>query len=209
MVMPIVDLNDTESQSPSVIPDGVYQLEIKLRPGSAGPDGLLKVARNLRSLMLVLECIVIAEVRKSAVINSDHAKRRVWDYITVDYDESDDPDLPPIEADKLDNYKTSVRMGRARLRAILDSAYALMPNDTSDAARQKRMLDSYTALSGLRFFAEVTTRKGNGGYGPRNVIDYIITPDLPDYPKAAGTAVMPVASPKRTVADDLDDEIPF
>jgi len=140
--MPIVDLNDTESQSPSVIPDGVYQLEIKLRPGSAGPDGLLKVARNLRSLMLVLECIVIAEVRKSAVINSDHAKRRVWDYITVDYDESDDPDLPPIEADKLDNYKTSVRMGRARLRAILDSAYALMPNDTSDAARQKRMLDS-------------------------------------------------------------------
>ena len=42
------------------------------------------------------------------------------------------------------------------------------------------------------------------GYGPRNVIDFIITPDLPDYPKpSANTAV----ALKRTAAEDLNDEI--
>jgi hypothetical protein len=208
--MPI-DLNDTEThRDRNLIPDGIYQLEIKLKPGSAGPDGLLRRAKkNMRSMMLELQCTVVAEVQRNTIVKSEHAKRRVWDYITVDFDETDDIALPPIEADKVDNYKNSVRLGRMKLRAILDSAYALMPNDNGETARAKRRLDSYTDLDQLRFFAQITTSKGNGGYGPRNTLHYIITPDLSDYPKASGTAMTPAFPPKRTVGDDLEDSIPF
>jgi len=191
-----VDLNDAETQRDrSLIPPGVYCLEITVKRGGAGEDGWLKLAKNLRSLMLSLEC---------KVVGGDYAGKKVFDLITLEFDETDSIHLSPIDPGKLDNYRTSVRMGRSRLRAIVDSAHALDPKDNSFVAKEKRKLMSYGDLMGLQFYAQVEEQPAREGYGPRNVIDFIITPDLPDYPKpSANTAV----ALKRTAAEDLNDEI--
>jgi len=196
--MPI-DLNNIPQEDRDLVPPGVYRLEATVVPGDAGENGILTLAKNGRSLMLRLLC---------KVVGGDYAGYGIWDRITVGFDERDDPDLPPI--DKLNNYRTSVRLGLKKLLAIVNSTYALLPNDDSDAAREKRELSSYGEVHGLKFWAQVDERPGRGGYGPSNVIDYIITPDLPDYPKQSAPAIAKaVAPPKRPLANDLDDTVPF
>lgn len=199
VLMP-VDLNDALD---TLLPPGVYCLEITLVPGKAGEDGYLRLAKNLRSLMLELICKVFGDE------HGEYAGYKIWDYITVELIE-DDSSLPALDNDKLNKLRTSVRMGRSKLRAILDSAYALQPNDDSDAAKAKRRLNSYGELHGLRFYAQVEQRPARDGFAARNFVDFVVTPDLPDYP-GRSTAVVtgPAAPPKRTAAQDLDDEIPF
>jgi len=193
-----VDLNDAETQRDrSLIPPGVYRLEITVKRGGAGEDGWLKLAKNLRSLMLNLEC---------KVLGGEYAGKKVFDLITVEFDETDSIHLSPIEPGKLDNYRTSVRMGRSRLRAIIDSAHALDPNDDSFVAKERRKLTSYGDLHGLSFYAQVEEKPARDGYGPRNVIDFVITPDLPDYPKASANTAVAL---KPTTDKDLNDEIPY
>src|SRR5262249_51294068 len=131
--MMLIDLRDTEAQRPEPIPKGVYCLEIEVKGGSAGREDCLRVAKNQRSLLLVLEC---------TVIGGTYNGRKVWDYITVDLDESDRDDVPPIPSDKLEGLRTSVRMGRNRGRAVVDSANGLHPSDHSAATDAKRLLES-------------------------------------------------------------------
>jgi hypothetical protein len=194
--MPI-DLNDAKPDE--LLSSGVYYLEITVVPGRDGEGGYLRRAKNMRSLMLEL-------IYK--VVGGERAGFKIWDYITVDLDETDDPvNLPPIVPDKLSNFRTSVRMGRVKVRAIVDSAYGLLPNDDSDDARAKRKLNSYGELHGLKFYGQVEQRPGRNGYGPRNYVDFVITPDLPDYPQQSTQPTNAVVSLKR--AAPFDDEIPF
>jgi hypothetical protein len=197
-----IDLRDTDTQRDrSPIPDGVYCLKIAVKGGSADRNDCLRWAKNGRSLLLHLEC---------TVVGGDHGGRKLWDYITCDFDESDKDDAPPLEVSKLNDFRASVRMGRARLRAILDSAYSLQPNDHSEAADAKRQLESYEELDGLIFCAQVETRPPQGKYAARNNIEFIITPDLPDYRKPpADPAGKTIVQLKRTRAQELDDEIPY
>ena len=187
-----IDLN-TVKPVRDLIPPGVYRLEITVKRGGAGDGGWLRLAKNQRSLMLELEC---------KVVGGDYAGKKVWDYITVEFDETDALHLPPIDPSKLENYRTSARMGLVKLRAIIDSAFALDPNDDSFVAKEKRKLASYGDLHGLEFYAQVEERPGRDSYGPSNTIDFVITPDLPDYPHAD------VAQFKRTLEQEMNDAIP-
>jgi hypothetical protein len=198
--MPVFDPRKTESQQDrSLIPDDVYQFQLEILPGNAGPDGILKVAKNMRQLMLATV---------STIVSGEHAKRKVWDYITVDLDESNDPNLPPLTPDKLSGLRASVRIGRNKLRAIIDSALGLVPNDHDEATEAKRdaALESWHQLNGLVYWAETKTKPGENGYGPRTVIDFIVTPDSPNYPQQPTTAVDPF---QRTAAEDMDKEFPY
>jgi hypothetical protein len=199
--MPIINLNDAEPQRDRTLaPSGIYALKIKVKPSG---NGWLRTARNQRSRMLQMEY---------TIVGGDYAGKTIFDWITVGFDETDDSDLPVIEPGKLDDFRTSVRMGLSKLRAIVDSAYGLDPNDVSDTAKKRRTLEDYGALSGLKFLAQVEQRPASGDFGPRNYVDFIITPDLPDWKtdhlttSATGVAVAPKKKP--TLADDLDDEIP-
>jgi hypothetical protein len=196
MSMPI-DLNNIPAEDRSLASPGVYQLQINVVRGEAGEDGTLTLAKNGRSLMLRL---------LYTIEGGHYAGHKIWDYITVAFNEKDDPNLPPVEADKLNNYRTSVRLGLIKLLAIVDSAHGLLPNDHSAAAQAKRKLDSYDEIDGLKFWAQLEERPGRGGYGPSNIIDYVITADLPEYPKQPAITVLP---PKRRLADEMDDSIPF
>ena len=195
-----INLTDTEPQSDrSPIPPGVYRLRARLMAGTAGTDHLLKVAKNGVQLMLALEC---------TVVEGEHHDRKVWDYITCELDEQGV--ITPLPQDKLKNFQTSVRLGRNRLRAIIDSAYKLDPNDKGEEAQAiRRRFDSYDTFDGIEFWAQVEERPARNGYRAGNNIDFIITPDLPDYPQEAGAPLAVVPSKPVTRPDDMDDSILF
>jgi hypothetical protein len=203
--MPI-DLNDVQVDRELIEP-GIYRLEIAVKEGHGGKDGWLKLAKNQRSLMLELECKVTAAVtKKGELAPSEHNGKLVRDWITLEFDETDAMHLPAITAAELERFRTSVRLGRKKLRAIVDSAYGLDPKDESDEAKEKRKLKSYDELNGLTFYAQIEERAGQGKYGPSNTIDFVITSDLPDYPKQGDTAVAwPLG---RSIEEELDDMIP-
>jgi hypothetical protein len=203
--MPI-DLNEVEPDRELIEP-GIYGLRIAIKEGHGGKDGWLKLAKNQRSLMLQLECKVIAAVtKKGELTESEHNGKVVRDWITLEFDETDALHLPAITTAELERFRTSVRLGRKRLRAVIDSAYGLDPKDDSDEAQEKRRLKSYDELNGLTFYAQIEERAGQGKYGPSNTIDFVITPDLPDYPKQESTVV--AWPPKRSIEEELDDIIP-
>jgi len=178
-----IDLNEVQPDRELIEP-GIYRLEIAVKEGHAGADGWLKLAKNQRSLMLELVCKVISAVTKDGRhAISEHAGKTVRDWITLELDESDALHLPPITAAELERFRTSVRLGRKKLRAIVDSANGLDPKDDSFVAKEKRKLANYDELNGLAFYAQVEERAGQGKYGPSNTIDFVITPDLPDYPR--------------------------
>src|SRR5262249_37690469 len=203
-----IDLNDAETQgNRELIEPGVYGLEIHVKEGHAGKDGWLKLAKNQRSLMLQLECKVVSAVTtKGKVVSSQYAGKVVKDWITLEFDETDAMHLPALTAADLERYRTSVRMGRSKLRAIVDSAHGLDPKDDSFVAKEKRKLARYEDLNGLVFYAQIEERAGQGKYGPSNTIDFVITPDLPDYPQRNEDAAM--VPSKRSIGDELDDMIP-
>jgi hypothetical protein len=203
--MPI-DLNEVEPDRELIEP-GVYGLRIAVKEGHGGKDGWLKLAKNQRSLMLQLECKVIAAVtKKGELTESEHNGKVVRDWITLEFDESDALHLPTITSDELERFRTSVRLGRKKLRAIVDSAYGLDPKDDSDEAQEKRRLKSYDGLNGVVFYAQIEERAGQGMYGPSNTIDFVITPDLPDYPKQEGAVV--AWPPKRSIEEEMNDGLP-
>src|SRR6516165_5066655 len=146
--MPI-DLNEVQPDRELIEP-GIYGLKIAVKEGHGGKDGWLKLAKNQRSLMLELECKVTAAVTKNGeLVSSEHNGKVVRDWITLEFDETDAIHLPAITSDDLERFRTSVRLGRKKLRAIVDSAYGLNPKDESDEAQEKRRLKSYDELNGL------------------------------------------------------------
>src|SRR5262245_25274783 len=49
-IMPVFDHRNVEDRG--TIPQGLYQFRLEILPGGAGEDGMLKLAKNLHSLML-------------------------------------------------------------------------------------------------------------------------------------------------------------
>src|SRR5262249_4671896 len=140
------------------------------------------------------------------VVGGEHSGRKVRDLITVGFDdsESNDPDIMPVDPDQAERYRTAVRIGRSKLRAILESAHAINPNDHSDQANEKRRIKSWLDFDGLEFWAWLDIRKGTDGYRDRNEITFVITPNSPEWPPQAAKQrhVMPLAK-------ELDDEVNF
>jgi hypothetical protein len=191
-----INLNNVETQrNRTPIPDGVYCLKARVIPGGAGSDGMLRRAKNGRQLMLELEY---------RVVGGEYEERKFWDYVTVDLDESTNGDLPPIDVEQRKKLQISVRLGLVRLRAIIDSAFRLDPNDRGAEAEKKRSFGSHDYFDGLQFWAQVVEKPAEGKYGPSNQIDFIIVPGDPAYPEEAKAV-----APRRKWGNDLDDEITF
>jgi hypothetical protein len=113
--------------------------------------------------------------------------------------------LPPIKPDELKDLQISLRLGLVRLRAIVDSALGLDPDDRSAEMEKKRSFESYDFFNGLKFRAQFGWQPGSGKYGPSNKIDFIIVPGDPAYKEEESRAVVP----HKRWGDDLDDECPY
>ena len=80
-------------------------------------------------------------------------------------------------------------MGRATIRAILNSARGVHPNDNTPQATSARRINDFGDLDGLEFAVQLAVEKDDRGE-LRNVIKQVIEPDHAQYQALmAGTAI--------------------
>ncbi|RPE15465.1 hypothetical protein DF122_21195 [Burkholderia pseudomallei] len=72
------------------------------------------------------------------------------------------------------------QMGRSFIRAILNSARRVQPQDNSPQAAAARRIESFADLDGIEFLARVDIEKDGRG-DDRNVVRMAIEPDHADY----------------------------
>jgi hypothetical protein len=175
------DFNDaTEQRNFDLIPaDTVATLRMKIRPGQAGDGGWLRRAKDGKSE--ALDC-------EFTVVDGPHAKRKFWTLFTV--------------AGTTDGHATAKEISFMRLRAILESARGIKPDDKSDAAKKARCINGYEDFSGIKFIGKVGIEPAQGQFRAKNTLLEIITPDRKEWqqsnnvpaPETAPAAPQPAAT---------------
>jgi hypothetical protein len=171
-----IDLNTAGGQkSFDLIPaDTIATLQIKVRPGNAGPDGVLRRAKDGRSEALDLEL---------TVVDGQYAKRKVFALLTL--------------AGETDGHAEAGRISHNMLRAMLESALGIRPEDDSPAARQRRQVANYMSFDQLRFVGRIGIEPARNGYDPKNKLISVVTPDMQRWrqPVQVRTATLPLTTP--------------
>jgi hypothetical protein len=144
----------------TLIPDGtIATVSIHIRAGGVGEDGMLKRSANGECEMLDLELNVLDGAYKG---------RKFWHNLLL--------------VGTTDGQKKMAAGNVGLLKAILDSALGLMPNDVSAEARAARTV-THKAFEGMNFIAKIGEEKGGvnkkdgGNFPDRNVIAGAITKD--------------------------------
>jgi hypothetical protein len=160
-----LNFNNAEPQKMvgDLIPQGTkVKLSIKVRPGGAGEGGWLKTSKNGDKRMLDLEM---------TVTQGEFARRKMWELMTVEAQDEED-----------EGSAQALNISRSRIRAILESARNIKPEDQSQAAEKKRQIDGYGDLDGMEFAATVRIEKDKSGvYPDKNRLGAVLTPDHKDY----------------------------
>src|SRR5262249_35480207 len=166
-----------EQRGTELIPaDTVATVQLTIRPGGAGEGGLLKRSQDGGCEMLDCELVVV---------DGPYMKHKLWERMII--------------SGTTDGHAKAAEISRGKLRAILESARGIKPNDTSKEAREARTAE-LGDFDSLRFIAKIGIEKGrpkNDGsgenYADRNTIAAVITPDRKDWhtveqvPRPAGS----------------------
>jgi hypothetical protein len=118
-----------EQRNFDLIPDGTFAIaRLKIRPGNAGEGGWLRRSKDGQSEALDCELVVL---------DGPHAKRKIWSLLTV--------------AGVTDGHQEAASISNSRIRAMLESAKGIRPDDNSEAAKAARRFTSWGDLDGLCF----------------------------------------------------------
>jgi hypothetical protein len=173
-----MDFNSApEQRTMDLVPDGtVVTVQMTVRPGSSGDGGWLKRSKNGDSEALDAEF---------TIVDGQYAKRKFWTLFTVQ--------------GTTEGHSKAAEISGAKIRAILESARGVRPDDTSPEAAAKRRIATWGELDGLRFMTKVGVEKGRDGYKDKNIIGDVVTPDRKGWAKveqapAAVTAPAAVAA---------------
>jgi hypothetical protein len=139
-------------------PNTIATLQITVRPGNVGDGGWLRRSNDRLSEGLDLELIVV---------HGEFAKRRVWTLLTL--------------RGTTDGHAEAARISQSKIRAILESARGVRPDDTSEAAVQARRIADYGELNNLRFIARIGVESATSGFKAKNTLEEVITPDRTDW----------------------------
>lgn len=178
-----LDFNDAGDQRTfEVIPAGsIVTLQMIIRPGAAGDGGWLKRSADGGSEGLDCEFIVV---------DGPYAKRKLWQLYTLHGTTA--------------GHTEAGEISRKTLKAILESARGIRPDDTSEAAKKARSVADWNEFNNLRFVARLGVRPPKGDYAAKNVVLEIITPDRQVWKKpeqidpAAASAKAPDAAAPTT-----------
>jgi hypothetical protein len=153
------DYNTADGQRDlDVIPNGtIAVVQLNIRAGDAGEDGLLKRSKNGEAEMLDCEFIVVEGL---------HAKRKFFSNMVL--------------SGTTDGHAQAADITRSRLRAILESARGIKPADVSEAAKKARVAE-YRDFDGIRFLAKIGIEPAKGEYKAKNTITSVITPDQKEW----------------------------
>jgi hypothetical protein len=114
------------------------------------------------------------------ITNGEFVKRKIWTRSTLGGDGA--------------GHVEAARISRDFIRALLESAHGIRPDDTSEAAIAARTLKDWDEIEGITFVARVGVLPPRGSYKAKNTIDTVITPDQSDWHQPAQTKASGAAS---------------
>jgi hypothetical protein len=155
------DYTDAPPPQFELIPqDTIATVNIHIRSGGVGEDGMLKRSKSGDCEMLDLEF---------TVLDGQYKSRKFWTNLVL--------------SGTTDGQQKMAEGNRGTLKAILDSALGLKPTDVSAEARAARTV-SLKKFEGMTFIAKVGIEKGgakndgSGAFWPdKNILAGVITPD--------------------------------
>lgn len=148
--------NEAEKQgSFGIIPKGEVvpvQMNIRAKHGDMpgmGPNdqGLFKQTKDGDAYMIDVEYQITA---------GEHAKRKVWEFICA-------------KGNGSEGHVTWENIAKTKLRAILESAHQIDPDDVSDDAIAKRQISGFDDLQNVVFTARVGI-ESQDGYDDKNTL---------------------------------------
>jgi hypothetical protein len=163
------DYNDAQAQQSgfNLIPKGVIvAVRMTLKPGGhydatqGWSDGYPTQSPKTGAVYLAAEFVITA---------GEFAKRKMWSNIGL-YS----PKGP-----------TWSQMGRTFVRAALNSARNVLPQDNSPQAVSARRIQGFGDLDGIEFAVRVDIEKDDRGED-RNVVKIAVEPDHPEYARLMG-----------------------
>src|SRR5262245_50655059 len=98
----------------------IATLQMTVRPGGAGEDGMLKRSQDGGCEMLDVEL---------TVVDGQFARRKLWERFVL--------------AGTTDGHAKAAEISRGKLRAILESARGIKPDDVSPQARAARTVKAF------------------------------------------------------------------
>jgi hypothetical protein len=176
------DFNDADTQSGfDLIPKGtLVPVRMTIKPGGfdepaqGWTGGYATQSFETGAVYLSAEFVVTA---------GDYAKRKLWSNIGL-YSAKG---------------PTWGQMGRSFIRAALNSARNVHPQDNSPPAVAARRIAGFHELDGLEFLARVDIEKDAKG-GDRNVVKLAVEPDHPDYARLMGVPARAHGAPSAPTA---------
>ena len=162
------DFNDAEQQqSFDLIPKGtVARVRMTIKPGGyddaaqGWTGGYATQSFDTGSIYLACEFVIL---------EGEFARRKMWSLIGLH-----SPKGPEW-----------TNMGRTFIKAILNSARAVHPDDNSPAAQNARRIAGFVELDGIEFLGKVDWEKDQNGQD-KCVVKAAITPDHKDYAALMG-----------------------
>lgn len=158
-----MDFNTAEKSTTDLIPNKTpVKVHMKIRPG--GYDDPAKgwtggyATRKEETGAIYLDA-------EFTVMGGKYNKRKVWTLIGLH-----SPKGPKWEA-----------MGREFIRAALESARGIRPDDVSEQAMKARQISGIADIDGLEFVAMVEVEAGQAGYDDKNKIQKAIPVTHKDY----------------------------
>ena len=153
----MMNFNDAESQNSfELIPaNTIAKARLVIKAGNDQNDPFVTKGKNGHTSYLNCEFIIL---------EGRYAKRKVFDKIG------------------LAGSDVWVNMGKARIRAILESAKGINPKDMSEIAMAARKINSFEELNGLDCVIKIgIERDKQGQYQDKNRVAAIITPEHISY----------------------------
>jgi len=162
------DFNDAEQQqSFDLIPKGtVARVRMTIKPGGyddpaqGWTGGYATQSFDTGSIYLACEFVVL---------EGEYAKRKLWSNVGLHSPKG----------------QTWASMGRSFIRAALNSARNVLPQDSSPQAAAARRIQGFHELDGIEFVARIDIEKDGRGE-LRNVVKLAVEPDQPDYARVMG-----------------------
>jgi len=177
------NFNDADTQSSyDVIPaKTLAKVRMTLKPGGVDNAHLGwtggYATRNLETGSAYLSAEFV-------ILEGPFAKRKVWSLIGLHSEKG--PDW--------------ANMGRAFVRAVLNSARGIHPQDQSPQAQQARCIHGFADLDGIEFVARIDVEKDQRSGEDRNVIRAVIEPSHKEYAVLMGAAPAHTSSPTQGFA---------
>jgi len=155
-----MDLNDAPPQRTfDLIPrNTIATVQIIIRMGGAGEDGVLTRSKDGGCEMLDLEFVIV---------DGEYAKRKIWQSAVL--------------TGTTDGHAKAAEISRALLRGILESARNIKPDDLSEAAQVKRRVEGLGDFQNLRFIARIGVEKSKDkNFDDKNRVE-AVTPEQKEW----------------------------